>query len=234
MVNREYKTAEEVITRAIEAIDEPFGKIFQLAKEFQVENGLNEKRGKGDIGQAYEEGWFNYACNNDAKPDFEEADIEFKVTPFFVNSKGYRVKERLSLGKINYKEENLENYFESRFWKKNHHLIVMYYQYIKHLKREEFKVKRVDEIELDKLPRRDQEIIQHDWEKIAEAIKNGKAHTLTERDFTYLSPARKGAGGNETVKYNDDYPAAKPRAYSFKPSYMAQLFNSRIMKIVLL
>ena len=92
----------------------------------------------------------------------------------------------------------------------------MYYQYIKGVKREKFSVEKVDEILLEELPERDQMIIQHDWEKIASLVIAGKGHELSERDFMYLSPARKGAGGDEKVKYNDKYPKAKPRAYSFK------------------
>ena len=83
MEKKEYKTAKEIKKRAEEAIDFPFEEIFRLAREFQKENGLKEKRGKGDIGQAFEEGWFNYICNNKAKPDFEEAGVELKVTPYF-------------------------------------------------------------------------------------------------------------------------------------------------------
>ena len=229
MGNREYKTSEEVKQRAEEAIGHSFKEIFGLAQKFQQENGLKQKHGKGDIGQAYEEGWFNYACNEDAEPDFKEADIELKVTPFLINSRGYRAKERLSLGKINYKDENWDEYEESRFWTKNHHLLVMYYQYIRGVKRENFSIEKIDEILLEKLPERDQIIIQHDWEKIARYVKEGKAHELSERDFMYLSPARKGNGGDEKVKYNDRYPKAKPRAYSFKKSYMTKLFNERML-----
>lgn len=152
-----------------------------------------------------------------------------KVTPFLINSRGYRAKERLSLGKINYKDENWDEYEESRFWTKNHHLLVMYYQYIRGVKRENFSIEKIDEILLEKLPERDQIIIQHDWEKIARYVKEGKAHELSERDFMYLSPARKGNGGDEKVKYNDRYPKAKPRAYSFKKSYMTKLFNERML-----
>lgn len=92
----------------------------------------------------------------------------------------------------------------------------MYYQYINGVKRENFRVEKIDEILLEELPERDQMIIQHDWEKIAHYVKEGKAHELSERDFMYLSPARKGSGGDEKVKYNDKYPKAKPRAYSLK------------------
>lgn len=154
MGNKEYKTSEEVKQRAEEAIGHSFKEIFELAQKFQQENGLKEKHGKGDIGQAYEEGWFNYACNEEAEPDFKDADVELKVTPFLINSRGYRAKERLSLGKINYRDENWNEYEESRFWTKNHHLLVMYYQYIKGVEREKFSVEKVDEILLEELPER--------------------------------------------------------------------------------
>ena len=229
MNDKEYKTPEEVKKRAEEAIGHPFKEVFELAQEFREKNGLKEKHGKGDIGQAYEEGWFNYACNEEAEPDFKEADIELKVTAFLTNSRGYRAKERLSLGKINYKNENWNEYKESRFWTKNHHLLIMYYQYIRGIKREDFRVQKIDEIILDELSERDKLIIQHDWEKIARYVKEGKAHELTERDFMYLSPARKGCGGDEKVKYDSRYPKAKPRAYSFKKSYMTKLFNERML-----
>lgn len=228
MGNREYKTPEEVRQRAEEAIGHSFKEIFGLAQKFQQENGLKEKRGKGNVGQAYEEGWFNYACNKDVGPDFKEADVELKVTPFLTNSRGYRAKERLSLGKINYREENWNEYEKSRFWTKNHHLLIMYYRYIKGTKCENFFVEKIDEILLEKLPERDRMIIWHDWEKIARYVKEGKAHELSERNFMYLSPARKGRGGDEKVKYDDRYLEAKPRAYSFKKSYMTKLLNDRM------
>ena len=52
MDNKEYKNSEEVKKRAEEAIGRPFKEIFELAKKFQEKNGLKEKHGKGDIGQA--------------------------------------------------------------------------------------------------------------------------------------------------------------------------------------
>ena len=54
MGNKEYKTSEEVKQRAEEAIGHTFKEIFELARKYQQENGLKEKHGKGDIGQAYE------------------------------------------------------------------------------------------------------------------------------------------------------------------------------------
>ena len=43
---------------------------------------------------------------------------------------------------------------KSRFWTKNHHLLVMYYQYIKGVKREKFSVEKVDEILLERITRK--------------------------------------------------------------------------------
>ncbi len=72
--------------------------------------------------------------------------------------------------------KNWNEYEESRFWTKNHHLLVMYYQYIKGVKREKFSVEKVDEILLEELPERDQMIIQSMiGEKIARYVKAGKA-----------------------------------------------------------
>ena len=229
MGNKEYKTPEEVKQRAEEAIGHSFKEIFELAQKFQQENGLKEKHGKGDIGQAYEEGWFNYACNEEAEPDFKDADIELKVTSFLINSRGYRAKERLSLGKINYKDENWNEYEESRFWTKNHHLLVMYYQYIRGVKREEFSVEKVDEILLKELPERDQMIIQHDWEKIARYVKAGKAHELSEGDTLYLGAATKAATSEDRREQPFSDELAKPRAFAFKNSYMTYVLNNYIV-----
>ncbi len=52
------------------------------------------------------------------------------------------------------KMKNWNEYEESRFWTKNHHLLVMYYQHIRGVKREEFSVEKVDEILLKELPER--------------------------------------------------------------------------------
>lgn len=229
MNKREYKTAEEVKKRAEEAIGIPFSEVRKLAEKFQTRYGLKAHTGKGDIGQTYEEGWFNYMCNNESKPDFEEADIELKVSPYLKNSRGYRVKERLVLGMIGYDTENFTDFYKSHFWIKNHTLLIMYYFYSKTLSKKDYTVKKVDLLELDKLPRRDFKIIKHDWEKIAKAVTSGKAHELTERDFVYLSPCTKGCGKQKPIKYNEFFPKAKKRAYSFKSSYMTELFNRRML-----
>lgn len=54
------------------------------------------KRNKGNLGQIIEERFFHYACNNDARPDFVEAGVELKVTPYKIGANGkLSAKERI-------------------------------------------------------------------------------------------------------------------------------------------
>ncbi len=62
----------------------------------------NKKR-KGGLGELIEERFFHYQTNNDARPDFDKAGIELKVTPYKQNKNGTLVaKERLILTMIDY------------------------------------------------------------------------------------------------------------------------------------
>ena len=44
------------------------------------------KRNKGNLGQIIEERFFHYHCNGDSRPDFHEAGVELKVSPFIIPS----------------------------------------------------------------------------------------------------------------------------------------------------
>ena len=62
----------------------------------------NKKR-KGGLGELIEERFFHYQTNNDARPDFDKAGVELKVTPYKQNKNGTLVaKERLILTMIDY------------------------------------------------------------------------------------------------------------------------------------
>lgn len=47
----------------------------------------NKKR-KGGLGELVEERYFHYQSNNDARPDFDKAGVELKVTPYKINKNG--------------------------------------------------------------------------------------------------------------------------------------------------
>lgn len=86
-----YKTKEDVLRRAQEAVGKTFGEIDKTGRL---------STGKGAAGNVIEESWFGYRPNSDPTPDFEEAGVELKVTPFEKTAKGIRAKERLVCDKL--------------------------------------------------------------------------------------------------------------------------------------
>ena len=93
MEGTEYKTKEAVLRKAQEAIGIPM-------KDIDKTGRLNT--GKGAIGTVLEESWFGYTPNSKAEPDFPEAGVELKATPYLKTSSGIRAKERLVCNIINY------------------------------------------------------------------------------------------------------------------------------------
>lgn len=88
-----YNTKEAVLRRAQEAIGIPMRDIDKTGRI---------KTGKGAIGTVLEESWFGYTPNSEAEPDFPEAGVELKATPYIRNKNGIRAKERLVCNIINY------------------------------------------------------------------------------------------------------------------------------------
>jgi hypothetical protein len=121
-----------------------------------------------------------------------------------------------------------EDFLESHLWTKSQLILLVYYLYNKEIKN------RLDyTINYAKLftpPEEDLEIIKRDFETIINKIKAGKAHELSEGDTLYLGAATKAASATDRrVQPFSDIPA-KPRAFSFKTSYMTYIFNSFIAK----
>ena len=81
-----YKTKEDVLRRAQEAVGKTFGEIDKTGRL---------STGKGAAGNVIEESWFGYRPNSDPTPDFEEAGVELKVTPFEKTAKGIRARNGL-------------------------------------------------------------------------------------------------------------------------------------------
>lgn len=202
--------------------------IINDSSEDYGESHENKKR-KGGLGELIEERFFHYKCNNDSKPDFDKAGVELKVTPYKINkNKTFSAKERLILTMIDYFKVVNEDFFESHLWTKSSLILLVYYLYAKDI------INRLDyTINYAKLftpPKEDIEIIKRDFETIINKIKAGKAHELSEGDTLYLGAATKAASSTDRrgQPYSDI--PAKPRAFSFKTSYMTYIFNSFIIK----
>ena len=186
------------------------------------------KRNKGNLGQIIEEKFFHYTCNSDARPDFSEAGVELKVTPYKQNKNGsLSAKERLILTMIDYFSVVNEEFEESHFWNKSRLILLVYYLYQQDIKQNlDYKI---GYSKLFTPPEQDIKIIKHDYEVIVSKIKAGKAHELSEGDTLYLGAAPKASTSKDRRKQPFSAVPAKPRAFAFKNSYMTYVLNTYVV-----
>lgn len=175
--------------------------------------------GKGNFGQVLEKFYFEYEPNSDSEPDFPEVGLELKSSPLRILKNGeYRSKERLVLNIINYLEVHKETFEESSFWKKNAHLLLVFYLWETDTDILDYIIKLVDDW---RYPNEDLKIIKHDWETINQKIKDGKAHEISEGDTFYLGACTKGSTALKSLRKQPfNKKKAKQRAYSLKQGYV--------------
>jgi DNA mismatch repair protein MutH len=178
---------------------------------------------KGGFGLVIEEEVFGINANSNPEPDFQEANIELKVTPYKKNKNGtLSAKERLVLNIINYNNENLHDFYQSSFWKKNETMLIIFYLF------EEDKEKRdfmITNHLLHQFSENDLQIIKEDWQTIVDKIENGEAHNISESDTLYLGACTKGVNSQSLVTQPFSSFPAKQRAYSLKTTYMTHLIR---------
>lgn len=217
MEGTEYITKEAVLKRAQEAIGIPL-------KDIDKTGRLST--GKGAIGTVIEESWYGYSPNGESEPDFPEAGVELKVTPYIKGKKGdIRAKERLVCNIINYMEEYDKTFKTSAFWHKCETMLLMSYEHLKDVPKGEYKI---DKAILFSFPEEDLCIIENDWKIIIDKIRSGQAHLISEGDTMYLAACTKGATAASVRKQPFSDIPAKQRAYSLKSSYMTQVLNTYI------
>lgn len=217
MKGTKYTTKEAVLKRGQEAIGIPFK---EIDKTGRLETG------KGGFGTLFEESWFGYSANSESEPDFPEAKVELKVTPYIYNKKGeIRAKERLVCNIINYMEEYDKTFKTSSFWHKCETLLLMSYEHKKDIPKGDFKI---DKAVLFSFPMEDLVIIERDWDIIMKKVRDGQAHLISEGDTMYLAACTKGANASSVRKQPFSDVMAKQRAYSLKSSYMTQILNQYI------
>lgn len=199
-----------------------------VRETINYETRHEDRKRKGGLGELIEERFFHYQSNNDARPDFDKAGVELKVTPYRKNKNGtLSAKERLIITMIDYCNVVEETFEESHLWQKSRLILLIYYLYQK-----EFDSRldyRIDFVKLFSPPEQDVEIIKHDFEVIVNKIKAGKAHELSEGDTLYLGAAPKAASSQDRRKQPFSDELAKPRAFAFKNSYMTYVLNNYIV-----
>lgn len=216
MEGTQYTTKEALLRRALEIKGIPLRNVDKTGRL---------QTGKGAIGTVIEESWFGYTPNSESEPDFPEAGVELKVTPYIKTSVGIRAKERLVCNIINYMEEYSKTFESSAFYKKCNTMLLMSYQHLFDVPKGDYKI---DEAVLFGFPEEDLIIIEHDWNIIIEKVRAGKAHEISEGDTLYLSACTKGATAKSVRRQPFSDIPAKQRAYSLKASYMTQILNKYI------
>lgn len=185
-------------------------------------------RTRGSLGNIVEKYYYGITPESDGTPDFLEARVELKTTPIKKLQNGdYSAKERLVLGMIDYIAEADKDFSSSSYFKKNEKLMLLSYLHEdnKLIGDVEFMLAKL--YEFNNLPQEDQRIIREDWGKINQKLKAGLAHELSEGDTLYLGACTKSAtGGNRRTQVGGV--PAKPRAYSYKSSYMTQLLRREL------
>lgn len=216
MEGTQYVTKEAILRRAQEIKGIPLREVDKTGRL---------ATGKGAIGTVIEESWFGYTPNSESEPDFPEAGVELKVTPYLRGKNGIRAKERLVCNIINYMEEYDKTFQTSAFWHKCNTMLLMSYEHLADRPKGDF---RIDETILFSFPEEDLAIIEHDWETIMEKVRTGRAHELSEGDTLYLAACTKGVNAASVRQQPFSEIPAKQRAYSLKSSYMTQVLNKYV------
>lgn len=183
-----------------------------------------KRKGKGGLGQMVEELFFKYDINSNPEADFKDANLELKCTPL-LKSKfdgSLRLKERLVCTMIDYFDIVNTKFEDSHLILKCRLMLILFYLHIKGSQVYDYKfLFRV----LWQLPDKDLLLIKKDYDTIADKVRRGEAHLLSEGDTIYLGACRKGQKGDspQSQPYSDA--KANKRAFSLKPAYMRYLLG---------
>ena len=203
------------------------GKSFREIRDVELVTIEDEKVQKGSMGGIIEEYLFGIEPNGESEPDFIDAGIELKVTPYKRNKDNtLSAKERLVLNMIDYMTEYKNEFYTSHFWFKNNKLEILWYLHEDNKDKLDFKI--TNEILLDLSISEDIKQIEKDWNTVIKKIRDGKAHEISEGDTMYLGACTKGANASSVRKQPFSDILAKNRAFCFKNSYMTQLVRKYI------
>lgn len=222
-------TEEEIQVLAKSAIGKTFGELNNM-KVVSISSDQydkdEEKFNKAFFGHLFETNVYGYDINSTSAPDFLDAGIELKVTPYKRNKNNtLSAKERLVLNIINYMTEYKNDFYSSHFWYKNNKIQIIWYLYEPNKNKNDLKITHE---KLFTFPKEDLPIIINDWKTIIDKIKNGKAHEISEADTMYLGACTKGANKNSVREQPFSNIKAMQRAFCLKTSYMTGLVRQCI------
>ena len=226
---------EDIFRYSQELIGKTFVDVLATAcEDDQLEKTIsyyNNSKGKGSLGNLLEEHYFLYKPNSSPEPDFIEAGIELKATPYESTKKGIKAGERLVISMIPNTEPIEIEFSNSHLEKKLSKILMIWYHRVKNQNRTDHRIEYTYLFDLyDKRFAKDLKIILEDYKIIVDKIISGNAHELSEGDTKYLGACTKGASAQTSYKpqfYNKDV-LAKRRAFSLKQQYMSYILENYV------
>ena len=182
------------------------------------------RKGKGGLGQMVEEFYFGYDVNSNRAADFTDANLELKCTPLLKSAanNALRIKERLVCTMIDYFDLVKTRFEDSHLIAKCRVMLLLFYLHNPGMAIYDYEfLFRV----LWELPEKDLLLIKKDYETIADKVRRGEAHLLSEGDTLYLGACRKGKKGDTPQCQPNSEIRAYKRAFSLKPAYMRYVLN---------
>ena len=184
----QYVTRESILRRAQEIKGIPLRDVDKTGRL---------ATGKGAIGTVIEESWFGYTPNSESEPDFPEAGVELKVTPYLRGKNGIRAKERLVCNIINYMEEYDKTFQTSAFWHKCNTMLLMSYEHLADKPKGDF---RIDEAVLFSFPDKDLSLSttgKLSWKRSVQAVlMNSRRVTHFILRLVQREPMHPASGSN--------------------------------------
>lgn len=182
------------------------------------------RKGKGGLGQMVEELFFKYDVNSNQEADFAEAHVELKCAPLLrsKSNNSYRIKERLVCTMIDYFEIVNTSFEDSHLISKCQLMLLLFYLHVSGNAIYDYEfLFRI----LWQLPEKDLMLIKKDYQTIADKVRRGEAHLLSEGDTIYLGACRKGQKGDSPQAQPNSVLKANKRAFSLKPAYMRYVLS---------
>ncbi len=193
--------------------------------EDYIASYINSLR-KGGLGDFVEKVYFDIDNNSESRPDFHKVNLELKLTPFKrLKNKNVSAKERLVISMINYNNIVGMDFYHSNLWHKIQQILMIFYLWEKEVPRIDY---RIFFIHMYKPSEEDLVIIKEDFQVIKNKVIDGKAHELSEGDTYYVGACTKSSDSSVLVSQPFSEIEAKPRAFSFKSSYMTFILRNYI------
>ena len=178
--------------------------------------------GKGNFGQYLEKFYFGFNPNNNPEPDFRYVDVELKSGAIVETSKGFRAKERLAIGIINFSNIINESFESSHVWEKLKMPLLVFHVYKKDEDPRNYKVSNVNIVQYTNA-----EIaqIRDDWNLVKNKVASGKAHEISGGDTLFLEAATTGGKNQKYVAQPFSDELAHPRRFALKPAFVTTLLK---------